>query len=200
MLHQFRATGRDVYGTATINHWFSNFEYWKVRGISLKLYAGAGPTWGWKPTASILGTTEIDHIAWVVPRTIADARKFSDNADMQDDNNLPPTSYQLFVDEPTTTHRITYWDKPLRIYVKNPNWIERGRSSSTATDWSDVETSDLHRYKWHETAMMMDSKFDTIFVGPTLWIPNTADLNLKQIKFDMTIYMSFKGYRNRSTQ
>ena len=46
VLHQFRATGRDVYGTATINHWFSNFEYWKVRGISLKLYAGAGPHMG----------------------------------------------------------------------------------------------------------------------------------------------------------
>ena len=48
--------------------------------------------------------------------------------------------------------------------------------------------------------MMMDNKFDTIFVGPTLWLPNSQDLNLKQVKFDMTVYMSFKGYRNRSTK
>ena len=33
---------------------------------------------------------------------------------MQDDNNLPPTSYQLFVDEPTTTHRITYWGQTFK--------------------------------------------------------------------------------------
>ena len=167
-LTQYIYNGRNLYTTPTLSKFFDDFEYFKIRGISLKIYSLKGPTWGSHGAEADEALSDIDNIGWLVPNNLQDSRKFTSNSAYRDNQNLPPSTFIKFINTRNATHRLTYWDKPIKIYCKYPNWIDRERTSSSSTDWSDGDTSDLHKYKWHETSRMQDTKYDTVWFGPSV--------------------------------
>ena len=179
-------------------HFFKNFEYFKVRGISVKGYSLNGPTWGNHGDDTVQAQTEVNNIAWNVPNTFGDVRKFATGSAYQDPNNLPPTTFVEFINDPGTTRRLTYWDKPIRIYIKNLHWIERYKPDPATAIWADEAVSQLHRYKWHSTGRILDASNDTVFFGASHWLAAGTTGEDKDIKWDTTIYLSFKKYRNTS--
>lgn len=173
--------------SAQCREMFTRFKYFRLRGINLKLWSRAGPQWGFQGEED--ATCHVNEWAYFLPRTIYDTMKMSDAVGHQIPADLPPADFNKFVQLPSVTRRLTYWNKPIRLYQK---WPLYGYGNSYLND-----TSNENRYMWHETAVALKEvpapnslKFTITFYGPTVSFAEA--LTNDDLKIETTFYLEFK--------
>ena len=168
-----------LYGLTNLKSWFVNFCYFKITGISYKLWNEMGPSWGNHGLSDDNRepkTCTVDQTAWIIPSTMEEATKFATDAAYQDSHNLPPNSYNRFLQHRNVTHRLNYWDKPLHIYVKNPHWTKTVKvTGDKKENFETTANSNLFRTRWHQTDNAFENDIKMKWIGPSFWNKQALD-------------------------
>ena len=101
------------------------------------------------------------------------------------------TKYIDFRDEANAVHRLSYGDKPIRIYQKWPIFENTSRyeGNNPIKLKDQVLNSDEKRYGWHDTEECANNEVFTLF-GPIFWPKRNCVTDV--LSYTVTAYIQFK--------
>ena len=99
--------------------------------------------------------------------------------------------YTDFRDEANAVHRLSYGDKPIRIYQKWPLFENSSRylGENPIKLKDQVLNSDVKRYGWHDTEECANNDIFELF-GPIFWPMRNCTTDT--LSYQFSVYMQFK--------
>lgn len=199
VLHWYQSVNA-LYGLPSIKQKFKNYGEFRLRGVGIKIWDTNGPHWGQLDSEDTVPSgSKVMEWAW---RPIRQYDQFADTFDFDKQvghrQNIPDNFTKL-KSFPDTTYRLTFADKPIRLYIKSPMWNAESVTGSTqGKTWGNAEYPlyPENPYMWHSTdfieAQLSKSHPISFIMGQfSMRHPDSIAVD-KNWLFNCTYYLEFR--------